>query len=147
MACHRPARPPALPQVRVGSPAKVRPELRGACLDAQVERTAAGQRAARLRERADAVLARLREEQALQARRLQYAQDLQAKGGQLTPDQAQQLQAQQHAIRAMRREADAMWREADVLVKEAAVDVLRSAPVRAGVAAAGVGANVAAWAP
>ena len=57
-----PARAPA-PQVRVGQPAKVRPELRHACLDARVEATRAGQQAARMRGEADRLLSQMREGQ------------------------------------------------------------------------------------
>ena len=95
----------ALLQVRLGQPAKVRPELRGACVDARVERTRAGQRAAKLREGADTLLQQVR--------------------------QARQQQVEPKRICDIQRRADALWREADGLVADAAAGLLQTAPVSA----------------
>lgn len=79
---HLPACPFAPRQVRVGNPAKVRPELRGACLDALMEGTAQGQQAARYRAEADRQVQRGRELQ-------QQVRDLEARMQQRQPQLAQ----------------------------------------------------------
>jgi hypothetical protein len=92
-------------QVRLGQPAKVRPELRGAGVDARVERTRAGQRAAKLREGADTLLHQVW--------------------------QARVQQEKPGHIRDLQRRADALWKEADGLVADAAAGLLQTAPVSA----------------
>ena len=95
-------------QVRLGQPAKVRPDLRHACLEALVEGTPNGQRAARLRLGADDCLQRIRL-------------------AQLQQRSSEQQQAD--AIRDLQRKADELWRQADKLVAGEAEALLRRAPV------------------
>ncbi|GAB4820354.1 hypothetical protein N2152v2_007400 [Parachlorella kessleri] len=90
--------------VRVGQAAKVRPELREACLDALLEKTASGQRAAALRERS------------LQLR--QAAREGKA-SGKLTRQDAT----------ALRKESDSCWDQADALLAGAADMLLSKAEV------------------
>lgn len=126
-----PCTPPAQTfQVRVGNPAKVRPELRSACLDAQVERTAQGRQAAQLREEADQLMAKVREGQQTQASWQEQVRAYTAAGNQLTPAQEQRLQQIGTQIRTLQRQADQLWRAADDNVKAAAIEVLRNAAVR-----------------
>ena len=93
--------------VRVGQPAKVRPELRHACLDAQAERAPAGQQAARLRDQAAQALGRAA--QALQQGVISPAEWRQAK-----------------------RESDRMWGRADAALGDAAGSVLAGCRVVVG---------------
>ncbi len=132
---HHRHRPAAAPQVRVGNPAKVRPELRSACLDAQVERTAQGIQAARLREQADQLTAQVREWRRVQAGWLEQVRAHKAAGNQLAPAQEQRLQQADRQIRDTQRQADSLWRAADDQVKAAAIEVLRSAAVSGSLAA------------
>lgn len=117
--------------MRVGNPAKVRPELRSACLDAQVERTAGGRQAAQLREQADQLMGKVRQGRQVQASWRAQVQAHQAAGKQLTAEQEQRLQQLDQQIRGLQRQADGLWRAAEDNVKAAAIDVLRSAAVRA----------------
>ncbi|PRW21033.1 regulator of nonsense transcripts 1 (RENT1) [Chlorella sorokiniana] len=115
--------------VRVGNPAKVRPELRSACLDALAERTPQGRQAAQLREQADQLMSKVREGQQRQSSWQEQVRAYKAAGNQLTPEQEQRLQQLGRKIRELQRQADGLWRGADNLVKEAAIEVLRGAAV------------------
>ena len=150
--------PPSHLQVRVGQPAKVRPELRGACLEALVERSAPGQRAAKLRAGADTLMHQVR---ALQQRLAAAEGAVQAAaaaakgtqaaaqrpgqqaahrpaGQQLQQQTAQQQAAQQQLrqyrdlgdqVRALQRQADSLWKSAEQAVADEALTTLRRAPV------------------
>lgn len=59
----------------MGQPAKVRPELRGACVDALAEASPQGQRAAKLRAGAEEALRQVRELQQLLLREQQQQQE------------------------------------------------------------------------
>jgi regulator of nonsense transcripts 1 len=90
--------------VRVGQPAKVRPELRHVCLDALAEGTAAGRRSAVLRDKASRDLALA--SQAHRQEKISAAEWRQAK-----------------------RESSMLWAQADRGMAEAAQAVLRAASV------------------
>lgn len=119
----------------MGQPAKVRPELRGACVDALAEASPQGQRAAKLRAGAEEALRQVRELQQLLLREQQQQQE---EGQQPQQEQApaprgrldpQQQRAAEERIRQLQRQSDELWRGADDLVAGEARRLLERAPV------------------
>ncbi|KAI3430973.1 hypothetical protein D9Q98_009377 [Chlorella vulgaris] len=111
--------------VRVGQPAKVRPELRHACLDALVEQSEEGKRAVDLRARGDTCMRRKLECQ----QQLRALQAQQQQGHQNLGQPAQEPAHLAHLVSRLSKEAANAYEQADRLVSGASVSTLKLAPV------------------